>query len=157
VLALDSPELKSNSIDQACADRAACCRPVAGALLADLSLAENLRLESACTDRPPPAWLEDELEALFDAAGCAGALPAWHLLPAGALPLDRLRTLVGRALAADPDWLLVDAEAWDDGLLAPERFAAAFLHRYPWRGLAWLCATPGRAEALRARLAEFAP
>lgn len=135
-----------------CADDRLVCRWVGGALLADLSLGENVLLASSFARGASPTWLGPELAALFEAAGCPLA-DDWAALPASsATPAALLQARVGRALAADPDWLLVDAQAWPDDVLNPERFTRAFRERYPWRGLAWLCDEPEGGCALQARL-----
>lgn len=145
------------TLERALDDPSCRCSLVGDALVADLSLTENMHLQATCTGAATAAWLETELHALFDAAG-APIDPGWlDLLPGNAPPLACLQARVGRALAADPDWLLVDADAWGDALLAPERFMRAFAGRYPWRGVAWLSADDGRTQALMARLESAAP
>jgi len=142
-LALNDPACTSGLVDDT--------------LIADLNLADNIHFQAACTGMPPVAWLETELYALFAEAGASGD-PGWLALqPAQAPPLACLQARVGRALATDPEWLLVDADAWADGILAPEHFARAFLLRYPWRGMAWLSAEATRAGALNSRLAKRMP
>jgi hypothetical protein len=144
------------TLERALDDPSCRCGLVGDALVADLSLAENMHLRASCIGAASAAWLETELQALFAAAG-APIDPAWlDLLPGNAPALACLHARVGRALAADPDWLLVDADAWGDALLAPERFVQAFEARYPWRGVAWLSADAGRTQALRARLESAA-
>ncbi len=122
-------------------------------LLADLTLTENILLESALSNDAAPDRLWPELHALLAAAGCP-LDSRWAARPAATeTPTARLQTQVGRALAADPDCLLIDAREWPDAVLSPEHFTRAFQERYPWRTLAWFCDTPERADALQARLA----
>jgi hypothetical protein len=106
---------------------------VGGALIADLDLRANLTFAFACADAPVPDWLETELASLFKAAGTALA-PGWaEALPAEANPLACLAARVGRALAADPEGLAIDAAAWPGDLIAPETFERAYRARYPWQ------------------------
>ncbi len=122
-------------------------------MLSDLSLQENLYLESALSFRSSPDWLWGELSDLFAAAG-SPIVDDWAAIRAGeAAPLAQLQVRVGRALAADPDTLLIEADAWPADVVSPEGFSRAFLHCYPWRALAWCSADPGRVRGLRARLA----
>jgi hypothetical protein len=147
----------SQTFDHVLNDHECTSSLVGDALVADLSLADNIHFQAACCGAPQPVWLESELLALFSEAG-ASANPAWlSLFPGRAPPLACLQARVGRALASDPDWLLVDADAWTDDTLAPEHFTRAFLHRYPWRGLVWLSADTARADSLSTRLSECAP
>lgn len=142
-----------DAVNRFCADATPLCRYVGGSLLAELTLTENILLESALSRDAAPDWLWPELHALFAAAGCP-LDSRWAARPAAtAMPTARLQTQVGRALAADPDCLLIDAREWPDAVLSPEHFTRAFQERYPWRTLAWFCDTPERADALQARLA----
>ncbi len=145
------------SIAGYCADDRQVCRFVGGSLIADLSLAENIQLEPALSCSAVPVWLWSELNALFHAAN--SPIPdGWvGWLPAEATPVAQLQAQVGRALAADPDWFLIDAETWPDDVLSPERFTSAFQDRYPWRALTWHCASETRARDLHARLHEPMP
>lgn len=154
VLGFATPEAKRQALDSACASRSARCAEAGGALLADLSLEANLNLAADCGRIPAAPWLPAELAALCGEAGMPGDAAWWRQRAASAPPLAHLHARLGRALAADPDWLLIDADAWPDELVAPEAFSRAFLRRHPWRGLAWLCAGPARSTALRTRLAE---
>lgn len=111
---------------------------VGGALIADLDLRANLTLGIDCTERPTPAWLEGEIHDLFAKAGAPLGNDWLDVTPALATPLSRLATRVGRALAEEPDGLMIDAAAWDDTLIAPAIFERAYRARYPWRDLRWL-------------------
>ena len=53
------------------------------------------------------------------------------------------------------DVVLVDAGEWDDAVLGADRFTGAFLARYPWRALGWVCHDAGRAHWLGESLQEF--
>ena len=143
----------ARDIGSACADDRVVVRWVGGALLSDLSLQENLYLESALSTRSAPDWLWRDLGDLFAAAGAPIADDWAAVRPGQAAPLARWQARVGRALAADPDALLIDADAWPDDVVSPEGFSRAFLHCYPWRALAWCSADPKRVRGLRERLA----
>lgn len=128
-------------------------RYAGGPLIHDLSLMDNLMLESALRDGLPPAHLLPEMEALFAAAGCRVERNLWALsLPEQASPLDLLQIRTGRALMADPDVLVVDAVEWDDALTAPEKFSQAFTRQYPWRTLVWASCSTERRDSLSQQL-----
>jgi hypothetical protein len=111
---------------------------VGGALIADLDLRANLTLAYDCADAPAPSWLVTELAGLFETIGKPLDSDWAESMPADAAPLACLAVRVGRALAADPDGLTIDAAAWPGDLIAPETFERAYRARYPWRGLRWL-------------------
>lgn len=125
-----------------------------GALIADLSLWDNLMLEPALVDpaagadaHPAPAGvlraellgdLQAEALALWAAAGCPADSGTWpHTLPGEADARALLQVRVGRAWMADPDVLVIDADHWDDAVLPRERFSRSFAARHPWRVLVW--------------------
>jgi hypothetical protein len=131
-----------------------------GALIADLSLFDNLMLEPALADPAaradaPAAQagvlradqlgdLQAELRALWAAAGCPADSRTWpHTLPGQADARALLQVRVGRAWMADPDVLVLDADHWDDAVLPREHFSRSFAARHPWRVLVWA----GVAEA----------
>lgn len=131
-------------------------RLAGGALIGDLSLQDNLMLEPALADGVLPAGLLPEIDALFARAGCPVDWPGWGVaLPHQATPLALMQVCVGRALVADADVLLVDADAWDDALVSPAQFSRSFAAQYPWRVLAWATCDPTRAEGLRTSLQEL--
>ncbi len=129
-------------------------RQAGGALIGDLSLADNLVLEPALADGSRPDPLLPEIDALFRRAGLPVDWPAWAATLAADAPASALlQARVGRALVADPDVLVIDAANWDGGLLAPETFSAAFVSTFPWRALVWATTNAAEARKLRARLA----
>lgn len=132
------------------------CRRVAGSLIRDFSLLENLCLEPLLGRRAPDASVVRDFEALFERAGCPVRGEAWAVtLPGQASAIELLQVRVGCALMGDPDILEIELDGWDDGLLPHEALSAAFRTQFPWRELRWLAppspATPrssGRSEAL---------
>ncbi|MES2974647.1 MAG: hypothetical protein V4757_13615 [Pseudomonadota bacterium] len=131
-------------------------RVAGGALMADLSLQDNLMLEPALRDGVLPAHLLPEIDTLLAQAGCPVDWERWALaLPQDATPLELAQVRIGRALMADPDLLLVDDAAWDHSLLPAAQLSRAFASRYPWRMLVWATHDAARADSLRACLQEF--
>lgn len=131
-------------------------RLAGGALIGDLSLQDNLMLEPALDNGDLPAGLLPEIDALFTRAGCAIDWPGWATaMPGEATALALMQVRIGRALVADADVLLIDADGWDDALLAPLAISRSFSAQYPWRVLAWATHHAERAEVLRASLQEF--
>lgn len=113
-------------------------RLAGGALIADLSLHDNLMLEPALRGAATPADLTAGLDALFDSAGCPARRASWRaVFPGQATELERLQARVGRAMMADPDVLVIDASGWDEPLLPRARFDRSFATQYPWRTLVW--------------------
>lgn len=124
-------------------------RYAGGALIADLCLQDNMMLEAALLDGVLPRKLLPEIDALFERAGYPVNWPAWALtFPSTASAIEAMQVRIGRALAADPDILLIDAAQWDDALLAPERFSRSFSIQYPWRTLVWAASSALRANTL---------
>lgn len=145
----DAQALKQQLLELAARD-APVVRYAGGALIADLSLQANLTLECALRPALRPAGLIGDLERLFAGAGCPLQRGPWHaVFPQQAGGPDLLQVRVGRALMADPDVLIVDADAWDDALLTRERFSQAFVARHPWRALVWARARTGPVPARR--------
>ncbi len=131
-------------------------RLAGGALISDLSLQDNLMLEPALNDGVLPSHLLPEIDALFSQAGCPVDWPRWvAALPQDATALDLLQLRVGRALVADPDVLLIDAQQWDDTVLAPALFSRCFASQYPWRLLVWATHDAARQLALDTSLQEL--
>ncbi len=131
-------------------------RLFSGALIADLSLHDNLTLEAALYDGSLPRHLVPEIDSLFDNAGCPVDWPAWaSLFPDTATAEAVMQAKVGRALMADPDVLIIDAAEWDDSLLDVQRFSSSFTRQYPWRTLVWATHDMTRAGNLRAALKEL--
>lgn len=131
-------------------------RLAGGALLADLSLQDNLMLEPALRDGVLPAHLLPEIDTLLADAGCPVDWPRWAAtLPQDATPLELLQVRIGRALVADPDLLIVDCAQWDDALLPAAQLARSFASHYPWRMLVWATLDAAHADNLRASLQEF--
>ncbi len=131
-------------------------RLAGGALMADLSLQDNLMLEPALRDGVLPAHLLPEIDALLADAGCPVDWTRWAAtLPQDATPLELLQVRIGRALVADPDLLIVDCAHWDDALLPVAQLARSFACHYPWRMLVWATPDAARADSLRASLQEF--
>ena len=127
------------------------------ALVADLSLYDNLMLEPALEDGSRPTSMLAGLHALFAQAGAPIEWDAMaSTMPQDADALAVLQVRVGRAMIADPDVLLVDADQWDDALVAPDEFTRGFLRQYPWRTLVWASADANRAHWLRESLLELA-
>jgi hypothetical protein len=144
---------RSQELARLAAREAPVVRLAGGALIGDLSVADNLMLEPALLDGSRPVHLLPEIDALFRDAGLPVDWAAGSGTPAGAATqAARLQARVARALVADPDVLVVDADDWDDALLPPAAFTAAFRTRFPWRALVWATADTGRAAGLRARL-----
>lgn len=133
-------------------------RLAGGALLADLSLQDNLMLEPALRDGVLPAHLLPEIDSLLAQAGCPVDWPRWAAaLPQDATALELLQVRIGRALVADPDLLIVDDAQWDHTLLPAARLSRSFANQYPWRMLVWATHDAARADALRASLQETSP
>ncbi len=128
-------------------------RYAAGTLIDDLSLQENLMLESALHDGLLPMQLLPEIESLFELTDWPIIWSAWAgTWPQGATLQALMQVRVGRALMADPDLLLMDATHWDDELLHPLYFSQRFVTQYPWRTLVWATHDKARADALREAL-----
>lgn len=155
ILAWPDEESLRREVLAACALASPVVRFAGGALLDDLTLRDNVYLEPALDGGELPDWLEGDLHALFEAAGAPLEAGWGGIWPPDASPLDAVQVRVGRALAADPDILLVDAGEWDDAVLGADRFTGAFLARYPWRALGWVCHDTGRAHWLGETLQEF--
>lgn len=118
------------------------CRRVAGSLIRDLSLLENLCLEPLLGRRVPDASVIRDFEALFQRAGHPVTGQAWaDTLPGQASAIEVLQVRVGCALMGDPDILEIELDSWDPALLPPEALSVAFRKQFPWRELRWL-ATP---------------
>lgn len=131
-------------------------RLVSGALIADLTLKENLTLEAALCDGSLPRHLIPEIDSLFDNAACPVDWPAWvSMFPDTATPDAMMHAKVGRALMADPDVLVIDAAQWNDALISFQRFSRSFALQYPWRTLVWATCDLNQASSLRAALKEF--
>jgi hypothetical protein len=141
--------------------RAACLlaeprvRYAAGAPIQDLSLMDNLFIEAALERGVTPAWLWPELQRLFALASCPIDATWSTAMPAGMEPRTLIQLRVGRALAGDPDALLVDAAAWPDDVLSPARFSRAFMMQYPWRALVWATHDASRTHELRESMQEL--
>ena len=131
-------------------------RVAGGALVADLPLQDNLLLEAALRDGNLPSHLLPEIDTLLAQAGCPVDWPRWATtLPQEATPLELVQVRIGRALAADPDLLIVDDAQWDHALLPAARLSRSFANQYPWRMLVWATHDAARADSLRASLQEF--
>lgn len=131
-------------------------RLVSGALIADLSLQDNLTLEAALFDGSLPRHLIPEIDSLFDKAACPVDRSAWaNVFPDTATPNEVMQAKVGRALMADPDVLVIDAKQWDETLLSAQRLSESFALQFPWRTLVWATHEVNRASSLRAALKGF--
>lgn len=127
-----------------------------GALIADLSLQDNLMAEPALQDGRLPTQLMPEIETLFRTADCPLASATWPgTFPEQADARSVMQVQVGRAMVADPDLLVMDATRWDDFVLSPLRFSQSFVTQFPWRTLIWATHDTGRADKLRVLLEEF--
>lgn len=130
-------------------------RYATGPLIDDLSLQDNLMLESSLHDGRPPMQLLPEIKAFFEFTDSPLDWAAWAgTWPQAATQQELMQVRVGRALMADPDLLLIDASHWDDDLLHPLYFSQRFVTRYPWRTLVWATHDVTRADALRDLLDE---
>lgn len=139
-----------------CALQAPVVRYAGGALIADLSLQDNLMLEPALSNGQLPLHLLPEMDVLFKNAGCPLDRSLWaRKLADQASASELMQIRVGRALMLDPDLLLVDAAQWNDDLLAPRRFSESFVAAYPWRTLVWACDRASRADVLQTSLQEL--
>ena len=131
-------------------------RYAGGVLISDISLEDNLMAEPSLLEGALPTHLMPEIETLFGLAGSAVASGAWrNTFPDQADALAVMQVQVGRALAADPDLLLVDATHWDDIVLQPARFSQSFVTQFPWRTLIWATHDSVRADRLRVILEEL--
>jgi hypothetical protein len=139
----------------ACSQPSPVVRYAGGALIDDLTLRDNMYLEPALDGGQLPDWLDTEVHALFEAAGAPLEAQWGGIWPPDASALSLVQVRIGRALAADPDVLLVDAAEWDDEVLPADRFTEAFLSRNPWRVLAWVSHDTGRAHWLGESLQEL--
>ncbi len=158
VFVLTWPDTASlmQQVQTLCALETPVVRYAGGALIADLSLHDNLMLEAALSNGRLPLYLLPELDALFRNAGCAPERTLWaYTLGGQASAAELMQIRVGRALMPDPDLLLVDAAQWNDDLLAPLRFSQSFVAAYPWRTMVWACDQASRAEVLQTSLREF--
>ena len=127
-----------------------------GALIADLSLQDNLMLEAALYDGNLPQNLVPEMDTLFANANCHVDWAIWNNTLADTAPANAvMQAQVGRALMADPDVVVLDAAQWDEALLDAHRFSRCFTQQYPWRTLVWATTDMGRANGLRFVLKEF--
>jgi hypothetical protein len=131
-------------------------RLVSGALIADLSLQENLTLEAALCDGSLRRHLLPEIDTLFANSGCPVDWPIWtSTFTDTATAIAMMQAKVGRAWMADPDVLIIDAAQWDDTLIDAQRFSRSFTQQNPWRTLVWATQDKHRASALCEVLKEF--
>lgn len=130
-------------------------RAAGGALIADLSLQDNLMLEPALRDGLMPTHVLPEIDTLLARAGCPVDWTRWAMtLPQDATALEIAQVRIGRALVADPDLLIIDDAQWDHALLPAAPLSRSFATQYPWRTLVWATHDAARAGSLRALLQE---
>lgn len=108
-------------------------------LVYDLSLEENLLLQTQLGRDKPSRFALRELESLFALCDCP---IDWFAMrsqkPDQASPSGRLQAWLGRALLLKPDVLQIREVDWPHSVLAVDVFSKAFYTQFPWRRLAWL-------------------